>query len=141
MDQLKLCMSKLEQVKVRITSDRNMLSHGFCSEVSIYMQEMLFHIDFYVLELNDSNLILRAEWLSQLGSIWWNFNKLEMRFNGKGQPVTLKVLENNKTSLISEKLTWKMMVKGEAMLLLDMAEGDAKLQKICGSKQQKEELN
>lgn len=34
-----------------------------------------------------------------------------------------------------------MMVKGEAMLLLDMAEWDAKLQKICRSKQQKEELN
>lgn len=102
---------------------------------------MLFHIDFYVLELNDSNLILRTEWLSQLGSIWWNFNKLEMRFNKKGQPVTLKELENNKTSLISKKLTWKMMVKGEAMLLLDMIERDAKLQKICGSKQQKEELN
>lgn len=64
-----------------------------------------------------------------------------MRFNKKGQPVTLKELENNKTSLISKKLTWKMMVKGEAMLLLDMIERDAKLQKICGSKQQKEELN
>lgn len=38
MDQLKLCMSKSEQVNVRITSGRNMLSHGFCSEVSIYMR-------------------------------------------------------------------------------------------------------
>lgn len=64
-----------------------------------------------------------------------------MRFNWEGKTVIFKGLENNRAYLISGKQLLKAMVKGESMMMLDVKQGDPKLQKLCGNEQQGEELS
>lgn len=68
--QLKLSPSKADKIKVRIASGKNMLSHGFCEKVPIHIHDIVFTIDFDILELNDYDIVPDTDWFRQLGSIW-----------------------------------------------------------------------
>ncbi|XP_042067267.1 uncharacterized protein LOC121810570 [Salvia splendens] len=61
-----------------------------CSNLEWKMQGTKFQTEVYLINLETYDLILGGAWLSTLGEITWNFNKLNMQFKLSGVDVKLQ---------------------------------------------------
>ncbi|XP_042044219.1 uncharacterized protein LOC121789968 [Salvia splendens] len=61
-----------------------------CDKLEWEMQGSWFQAEVYLIHLETYDLILGGEWLSTLGEITWNFNKLSMQFEICGKKVGLQ---------------------------------------------------
>ena len=52
-----------------------------CRGVTINVQNSQFLVDLYLIELEECDAVLRAQWLRTLGPITWNFKTMEMGFS------------------------------------------------------------
>ncbi|KAL4285207.1 hypothetical protein GQ457_16G013510 [Hibiscus cannabinus] len=84
-----LGMSRRKQLKVSVADGNVMGTLGECPGVTWEVQNQRFKTDFLVLPLKNCDVVLGIQWLSQLGSINWNFSALKMEFSWKGQQICL----------------------------------------------------
>jgi len=74
---------------VTIASGEKIHSPGKCVQVPVELQGMTFTIDFYILQLEDYEVVLGTQWLRILGPICWDFETLEMQFVWDKVPIIL----------------------------------------------------
>jgi len=67
-------------VDVTIASGEKIYSLGKCIQIPVELQGMTFTIDFYILPVEDYEVVLGTQWLRILGPIRWDFETLEMQF-------------------------------------------------------------
>lgn len=48
---------------------------GVCYAVSVKLGEHLFHVDFFILPLEEFGAVMGVNWLRTLGKIKWDFNR------------------------------------------------------------------
>lgn len=53
---------------------------GLCQQVPLSIQGLEFKVDFYILDLNDYDIVPGTKWLKQLGPFLWNFTELSLSF-------------------------------------------------------------
>lgn len=61
-----------------------------CTNLEWEMQGAMFQAEIYIIYLETYDLILGGEWLSTLGEIKWNINKLNMIFEICGTKIKLQ---------------------------------------------------
>ncbi|KAL4342538.1 hypothetical protein GQ457_08G013440 [Hibiscus cannabinus] len=84
-----LGMSRRKQLKVSVADGNVMGTLGECPGVTWEVQNQRFETDFLVLPLKNCDVVLGIQWLSQLGTINWDFSALKMEFCWKGQQICL----------------------------------------------------
>ncbi|KAF5481387.1 hypothetical protein F2P56_002043, partial [Juglans regia] len=99
-EKAKLHADCVDKVKVRVASGELLSSVGRCKEVRVKIQGVIFVVDVHVLVLAGCDMVLGMQWLRELGTVLWNFNKLSMKFSKDGKEVSLQGLVA--TKLIEE---------------------------------------
>jgi hypothetical protein len=92
---LNLQLAEDRGMDVTIASGENIYSPSKCVQVPVELQGMTFTIDFYILQLEDYEVVLGTQWLRILGPIRWNFETLEMQFVWDKVPIILHGIKGN----------------------------------------------
>lgn len=73
-----------------VVNGEKLTSPGRCKGVQLQLQGTKIDAEFYLLSLEGCDAVLGAQWLCTLGSILWDFDKMEMQFTKDGHQVTLR---------------------------------------------------
>lgn len=76
---------------------------GICKGVKLRLQNVTIEDDFLPLKLGSSDVILRMQWLRELGEMQVNWQTLTMTFTVAGVTVTLKGDPNLSGTSVSMK--------------------------------------
>lgn len=98
---LKIPCENHSVVKLIVASGQSMLSKGFGKQVPVWIQGIKFFIDFYLLYINDYDVVIGIQWLKLLGQIVWDLNNLKLSFTWQQKTVILHGLHSRITTLIS----------------------------------------
>ncbi|KDO56003.1 hypothetical protein CISIN_1g039109mg [Citrus sinensis] len=77
-------------LSVVVANGEKLTSPGRCKGVQLQLQGTQIEAYFYLLSLEGCDAVLGAQWLCTLGSILWDFDKMEMQFTKDGHQVTLR---------------------------------------------------
>lgn len=75
---LQLPMDNQGDLQVKVANGDNMACVGKCNKLSVSLGSVDITTDFYILKLEDLDIVLRVYWLQTLRLIVWNFAKLTM---------------------------------------------------------------
>ncbi|KAL4273089.1 hypothetical protein GQ457_13G021400 [Hibiscus cannabinus] len=106
---LNLGLDRKHQLKVVVADGNWMRTLGECKAVEWMVQGSWFRSDFLVLPLKNCEVVLGVQWLSQLGSIKWNFADLKMEFQHEGQARELQGVQPDSLQLIGSKACTRML--------------------------------
>lgn len=86
------CLRPTHTGLLRVTVvNRGRLSCIFlCAGMLLWIQGEMFVIDVFLLPLNVCDVVLGTQWLRTLGPIFWDFERLFMRFSWRGREVELR---------------------------------------------------
>jgi hypothetical protein len=107
-----------EKIVVKIANGELMSSEGKCSAVSMKVQGNTFCTKFYILTLGCCDLVLGIQWLRTLGPIIWDFLKLTITFNWKGEHIFLQGLNPTQLSVEEGSKFLRSSNKGVLLQLL-----------------------
>ena len=99
---LKLIIDITKSFKVKVANGV-VYTKGEIKGLLVKVQGHQFQIDFSLLELGGSGVILGTQWLRTLGVISWDFEKLEMGFTHQGKKVLLQRMKTGKSSIQGSK--------------------------------------
>lgn len=68
----------VEKLKVEVINGHEMECQSVCQGFEWYTQGKKFQMDALILSLDNYDLILRVQWLSDLGTFTWDFKSLRM---------------------------------------------------------------
>uniref|UniRef100_A0A2N9FIE8 Integrase catalytic domain-containing protein n=1 Tax=Fagus sylvatica TaxID=28930 RepID=A0A2N9FIE8_FAGSY len=100
---LKLTIDTSKTFKVKVANGAVINTKGEIKGLLIEVQGHQFQIDFSLLELGGSGVVLGTQWLRTLGVISWDFEKLEMGFTHQGKKVLLQGMKAGKSSIQGSK--------------------------------------
>ncbi|XP_042032325.1 uncharacterized protein LOC121779040 [Salvia splendens] len=87
---IKCQLTTVNSKAVEVANGQLLQCNQKCDKLEWEMQGSRFHAEVYLIPLETYDLILGGEWLSTLGEITWNFNKLSMQFEVCGNKVKLQ---------------------------------------------------
>jgi hypothetical protein len=87
---LNLIPKQTGRLHVTVANDAKLNCTGLCAGLLIWLQGKSFTIDFFVLPMDVCEVVIGTQWLRTLGPIWWDFERLWMRFMWKGRDVELR---------------------------------------------------
>ncbi|GAV90137.1 RVP_2 domain-containing protein, partial [Cephalotus follicularis] len=111
------CEGKFE---VAVANGEKLTSEGQCKAICMKMKGVPLKIDFYLLPLEGSDVVLGAQWLSTLGPIWWDFSKLQMSFQIDGKDVVLHELKTAENKVVDEAQISKEVKKEKKGIFLQI---------------------
>lgn len=79
-----LTLQRTQEMKVMVVNGEKLNCKGRYDGVKIFFHSIEFTIDFFLLAIEGCDVVLDTQWLRTLGPIWWDFEKLVMSFNYKG---------------------------------------------------------
>ena len=100
---LKLTIDTSKTFKVKVANVAVINTKGEIKGLLVEIQGHQFQIDFSLLELGGSGVVLGTQWLRTLGVISWDFEKLEMGFTHQGKKVLLQRMKTGKSSIQGSK--------------------------------------
>ncbi len=92
------CCDKFE---VKVADGWILTYDSKCSKIKLMLQGQELFVDFFLLPLEDYEVVLGIKWLSILGDVSQNFSKLIMKFFINGRQVTLKGRHGGKVTTIT----------------------------------------
>jgi hypothetical protein len=81
-----------------IALEEKIRSPSKCVQIPIGLQVRIFAVDFYILPLEDYEVVLGTQWLRILGPIRWDFETLEMQFVWDREPIILHGIKSRSGS-------------------------------------------
>jgi hypothetical protein len=109
---LKLTIDITKSFKVKVANGAVINTKGEIKGLLVKVQGYQFQIDFSLLELGGSGIILGTQWLRTLGVISWDFEKLEMGFTHQGK-VLLHGMKTGKSNIQgSKEFTRRSLTQG-----------------------------
>jgi len=77
-------------LKVMVGNGHALKCNQWCKDISLQVQDQSFIVNFHLLPLCGTNLVLDIEWLRSLGSVLTDYNDLTMKFFYDGRVVKLR---------------------------------------------------
>ena len=111
------CCDKFE---VKVADGRILTCDSKCSKIKLILQGQELFVDFFLLPLEDYEVVLGIEWLSTLGDVSWNFSKLIMKFFINGRQVTLKGRRGGKVTTITSHRMERVLRKTHTGFLVQL---------------------
>lgn len=99
--QLGLLPSNECHFEVAVANGEKLTSSGRCKDVCITLQGVPIAIDLYLLPLEGHDAVLAAQWPRTLGSIIWDFSKLQMRFQVGDKDVIFQGMSAPENKLVN----------------------------------------
>lgn len=87
---LKIPISDTADFQVGVANGEHMSSKGKCKSIKLDLSNCSIIADFYLLDLDELDVVLRIQWLRILGPILWDFKSLTMTFGEVDQVVKLQ---------------------------------------------------
>ncbi|KAJ4953446.1 hypothetical protein NE237_030278 [Protea cynaroides] len=106
-------------MRVMIASGEKLNSIGLCRQVTLYLLNSPFQVDFVLLSLDGCDAVLGAQWLQTLGPIIWNVRNMEMKFRRGMKTFTLQGIKTPEAQLAQGKTLYRTLRQnqGRAALL------------------------
>jgi len=76
-------------LQISFANRNKLISSSMCQDFQWIMNKVEFKTDVMVVPLGSCEMILGVQWLSTLGPILWDFDKLEMRFKYRDNTVVI----------------------------------------------------
>ena len=124
--ELKLKVSNTPSYTMEVRTRQQTIGCGVCQGVVIEVQRVKIMQSFFLLELGGVDVVLGMDWLSSLGNILANFQKLTIRWMEKRM---VKMIQGDPT-LCKSKASWKVALKalkddGKGYFITASEKGDA----------------
>uniref|UniRef100_A0A6N2JVX6 Chromo domain-containing protein n=1 Tax=Salix viminalis TaxID=40686 RepID=A0A6N2JVX6_SALVM len=111
-----------EGLQVKVANGDILLSEGKCSNIPFIMQGHTYHTDFYIITLGGCDVVLSVQWLSTLGPILWEFDKLRMEFSMFGRVNVLQGIKPTDESLMEGEEFGRALKQNKKGLVLQLLE-------------------
>ncbi|KAA8529633.1 hypothetical protein F0562_034267 [Nyssa sinensis] len=122
---LALLPDKNGQLDVKVASGERLSNQGKCKGVELYLQGVTITVDCYLLPLDGYEVVLGAQWLRTLGPLLWDFSKLQMQFQLKGQTIIWQGLSPSINKIVGEAAIRRDICKKKEGILLQLNSLDA----------------
>ncbi|GJU72548.1 ty3-gypsy retrotransposon protein [Tanacetum coccineum] len=88
----KICLpvQSSKPFKVYIESGETLLCESICSQVTLSMQGLIMEVDLYVLPKKGPDIVLRIQWLQNLGKVTYDYLNQTVEFSWSGRDYALK---------------------------------------------------
>ena len=103
---LNLSISGTRKFVVTLGNGSKRASRGLCEELRVFIRENCLHVNAYILEIGDIDMILEMEWLETLGKVKTNWKRKVMSYQHGDCTITLKGYQagdNNHVLALQEK--------------------------------------
>ncbi|CAH9099686.1 unnamed protein product, partial [Cuscuta europaea] len=112
-------MVEVKPMCVAVADGNKMVVYKMCKRFQWKIHDTIFTSDYMVLPLGCCDIVLGIQWLSTLGPIIWDFQKLIMEFkvNGK-RHVVRGSHNNNKVKIISSQKCQKLIHEGSSQIAM-----------------------
>jgi len=81
-----------------------------------------FTSDMLLISLGSCDMVLGVQWLSQLGTVRWNFKKLQLEYTYQGQDHVLRGIRSKKPQLIGSDKLQKILQSTPELSMLQLME-------------------
>ncbi|URE31790.1 hypothetical protein MUK42_34117 [Musa troglodytarum] len=98
---------------VKVADGRILTCDSECSKIKLIIQGQELLVDFFLLPLEDFEVVLGIEWLSILSDVFWNFSKLIMKFFINRKRVILKGRRSDKVTAVTSHRMERVLQKTE----------------------------
>ncbi|RWW12970.1 hypothetical protein GW17_00023341 [Ensete ventricosum] len=105
---------------VKVANGRILKCDRRCPRVKLLLQNQQIIADFFLLPLDDYEVVLDIEWLTTLGDVSWNFSKFIMNFFSHGKQVILRGKRGSNVTTISTQRMEKVLHKVNSDLLIHL---------------------
>uniref|UniRef100_A0A2N9FC87 RNA-directed DNA polymerase n=1 Tax=Fagus sylvatica TaxID=28930 RepID=A0A2N9FC87_FAGSY len=121
---LKLTIDTSKTFKVKVANGAVINTKGEIKGLLVEVQGHQFLIDFSLLDLGGSGVVLGTQWLRTLGVISWDFEQLKMGFTHQGKEVLLQGMQTGKSSIQgSKEFARKSPAQGLLLQVSQLTEG------------------
>jgi hypothetical protein len=121
---LKLTIDTSKTFKVKVANGAVINTKGEIKGLLVEVQGHQFLIDFSLLDLGGSGMVLGTQWLRTLGVISWDFEQLKMGFTHQGKEVLLQGMQTGKSSIQgSKEFARKSPAQGLLLQVSQLTEG------------------
>ncbi|XP_061358034.1 uncharacterized protein LOC133302292 [Gastrolobium bilobum] len=87
---LGLEVQPIGQFKVMVGNEASLGCKGVCRRVGLELQGYKFCPDLFVLPIQDAEVVLGVQWLSEFGDVTTNYKQLVLKFEREGRVIELK---------------------------------------------------
>jgi len=95
-----------------------------------------FKSDMMLIPLVSCDVVLGVQWLSQLGTVRWNFKKLYMEFTYQGRDHVLRGMRGKKLQMIGNNKLQKLLDSTPQLCMLQVVEVQHGYGEFCSSQLQ-----
>lgn len=92
-----------------ISNGNKLLCPRVSKDVKMFLQSILFSMDFYILHIQGAEIVLGIQWLKTLGPITVDYFVLYVQFPHKNQLVTLQELCDLESHIIEHHQLQKLI--------------------------------
>ncbi|KAF7806156.1 Ty3/gypsy retrotransposon protein [Senna tora] len=89
-EKLKLQMNEIQPFKVQTGNGAFLVCNHQCKQVKFVVQQHVFIVDLFVMDIKGADVVLGVQWLAELGNIVINHKELTMLFQWHGHEVRLQ---------------------------------------------------
>lgn len=122
-DTVKKLGCRIEAIKpmtVAVADGNKVCVTHLCMNFTWKIQNTLFTSDCMVLPLGCCDMVLGIQWISTLGPIIWDFQKLRMEFMVEGKKHVLRGASNARMKVISDTHLDKLVLLGGQLALIHL---------------------
>ena len=114
-----------KQFEVMVGNVEILHCEGLCTAVPIRIQKKIFFVDFYILPIQGTDVVLGVQWLQLLGPIRLDYQMLTMEFSWQDEKVHLQGEQHGSQQIFLNQLRRLQTKKGVAsMFQITLLPGD-----------------
>ncbi|XP_056692219.1 uncharacterized protein [Spinacia oleracea] len=134
-------LDKIPAQVITVADGNHLACQHSCHGFTWTMQGVTFVTDVLLIPLGSCDMVLGIQWLSLLGPISWDFNKLRMEFCLDGKQIMLKGLPTKKLKVVEGEPSAKLFSTAAQLCLMQVVDQTCLVTEIQQEKQEYEELN
>ncbi|KAJ7954398.1 Ty3/gypsy retrotransposon protein [Quillaja saponaria] len=119
---LGLRVQQISEKEVMVANGSNLMISTLCRQLPWSLSGAKFFADFLVMPLGSYGMVLGIQWLSTLGDIRWNFQKLTMNFTWQQQNIMLQGYFNSIVLMADGKRTAMNLASKDSCMLIQVME-------------------
>lgn len=120
--QLRCSLQSIPSQAVTVADGNHLACQHMCPGFSWKFQGHKFTTDAMLISLGSCDMVLGIQWLRTLGSINWDFNKLEMVFSIQGQKMVLKGQPQQRVKVLKGAPSEKLLKNAAQLCFLQLTE-------------------
>ena len=102
-----------------------------CKGFKWKLHNAIFETNMLIIPLGSCDMVLGVQWLSQLGTVRWNFEKLQMEFTYMGKGHVLRGMKRKRVQTMSKRQLQKMLVHSPQLCMIQIVGSQGEKPSLC----------